>query len=1125
MMLLLKILLSVYLSSQLICVLPLYSQKKVFEKPRHESYQASLYKPVGWHQLLNINNMTTWFEKNGEANHSRKGDSGTYYPRGTAWVIYKDGIKWGGKCFLDAELTQPAPFEQTIRVGGCDYGNGTREGRIHGFGANAFRADPNDPAVRMYRIRRDYTELSEEEREQEAADYFEKPVEDVSSDEIQIIIDQYDRDWKEWPVDLGAPFIDRNGNGIYEPPPPFSESLTSLDLIDMGYDEPGISDPEGNTPADQVLWNVFNDLDRKATMAMENSEPMGLEIQRLVWAYQGKGLEDIYFKRVRLINKGGVDIVGDGVTKGSFHIDSMYVGQWSDPDIGGAGDDLVGCDTLLNMGFAYNASNYDRFFGRYELPPPAVGYCLLQGPIVPKENGTAIFNFKQRINHENLGMTSFLWRTAGWGGDRWGYFLTLEYYNWLQGFRLQEAPKEYYPFPPGMKPGPFPLSGDPVAGTGFIDGLGETYSFSYGDRRFTMNTGPFTMAPGDTQEVVIAFICGIGADRLSSIAVMKYNVRFAQSIYNSQFLVPKAPEKPSVVATELDARVLLEWGSAVQSVDAIENQKYEPGGYQFEGYNLYQYPDKNATQSEGIRIATFDLRTDPSVIMGEYIELNSGQVLQRPIQYGSNSGIKRSFVFDQDYLNDVARIYNGQSYYLALTAYSRRTNDDYPIAALESEPEIIEVIPKVPFGVDYQTAYADTLDSFHSSGSSEGSVWPIVIDPAAVTGDAYEVGFTPVEDKFQWYLTNTSTGHVLLENMNNQSGNADYPMVDGLLIKVVGPELLGKSWQADPSSDRWFTGGGEGELLYGGVYLHPAYAGGSATASDAFKTVQIRFVEKTGYTDTNGSGTYDTGEPFLLPATGTQKAFFYLANDDESFSGLFDVPLTAWDIEDQTNPRQLNVIVLDTDENNQWDLESDSYPANVIWISDTDYDPMSNLHASPSMGGSGWPGSDSLQPGLWVLHLKQRGSREPYGASMDLTLTPHRINTSDDVFTFSTPASITGKDQEKYSADRVNVFPNPYYAYNPAEVHAMARFVTFNNLPPRATIRIFNLTGHLVMKLEKDDGSQFLRWDLLNHMGTAVASGLYIALVQMDLPSGGKAQKILKLAIIQEQGLPEIPKN
>jgi hypothetical protein len=66
----------------------------------------------------------------------------------------------------------------------------------------------------------------------------------------------------------------------------------------------------------------------------------------------------------------------------------------------------------------------------------------------------------------------------------------------------------------------------------------------------------------------------------------------------------------------------------------------------------------------------------------------------------------------------------------------------------------------------------------------------------------------------------------------------------------------------------------------------------------------------------------------------------------------------------------------------------------------------------------------------------------------------------------------------------------------------------------RATIRIFNLAGVMVRRIDKESSSQFERWDLANSSGLPVGSGLYIAHIEM--PDQG-ATKILKLAIVQEQ--------
>jgi hypothetical protein len=127
-------------------------------------------------------------------------------------------------------------------------------------------------------------------------------------------------------------------------------------------------------------------------------------------------------------------------------------------------------------------------------------------------------------------------------------------------------------------------------------------------------------------------------------------------------------------------------------------------------------------------------------------------------------------------------------------------------------------------------------------------------------------------------------------------------------------------------------------------------------------------------------------------------------------------------------------------------------------------------------------------------------------------------NTATDVFTFTAPAPTKGIDQDKLSVDMVNVFPNPYYAFNAAETNRLTRFVTFSNLPAKVKVRIFNLAGQPIRTLEKDDASQFLRWDLTNQDNFPVASGMYLAYLELTMPTDGSVQtKVLKLAVIQEQ--------
>ena len=123
-----------------------------------------------------------------------------------------------------------------------------------------------------------------------------------------------------------------------------------------------------------------------------------------------------------------------------------------------------------------------------------------------------------------------------------------------------------------------------------------------------------------------------------------------------------------------------------------------------------------------------------------------------------------------------------------------------------------------------------------------------------------------------------------------------------------------------------------------------------------------------------------------------------------------------------------------------------------------------------------------------------------------------------DTYEFTTTAPTFSSELALSQVGDINVFPNPYYGVNSEELNKYNRFVTFNHLPFFAKIRIFNLAGVLVQTIEKEDDSQFERWNLANEEGLPVASGLYIAYLELRSVDGvDLGTKILKVAIIQEQ--------
>lgn len=188
----------------------------------------------------------------------------------------------------------------------------------------------------------------------------------------------------------------------------------------------------------------------------------------------------------------------DVVNKGRRTINNMYLSMWTDPDLGGSSDDYVGCDTVNNLWFCYNATNMDLQYGH---TVPAVGFRVLQGPMVPSLGDTAIY-FGQRLpGYRNLPMTAFAKYINGTDPNDFH-----ESYNYMQGLM-----PDGQPLPNGTH---FMYPGDPVTGTGELDSIAS-------DRRMMASFGPFTFAPGDSQQVIVKLAVGQGTDRLSSITELK----------------------------------------------------------------------------------------------------------------------------------------------------------------------------------------------------------------------------------------------------------------------------------------------------------------------------------------------------------------------------------------------------------------------------------------------------------------------------------------------------------------------------------------------------------------------------------------------------------------------------
>ncbi|HCY74914.1 MAG TPA: hypothetical protein DHV28_03260 [Ignavibacteriales bacterium] len=428
--------------------------------------------------IINVGNITSWVSEEGFHDWiaGEKHWNGEYPKGKNVGVIFSEGLCWGGLVY-DGQ-------SQKVRVNGNTYGTGCA------------------PNTRLFRVKYDFQNGN---LRSDAASFFNKDINLVTFEDVEVIKQQYQKDWNEWPGNLGAPYLDKNNNGNYDPE----------------VDVPGVPG------ALQTLWINYND---NISESNYGSIPIGLEIQETYWAYAiNTDLEDVIFRKATLIYKGTSASLPISI------IDSMYICLWSDTDLGYSADDFIGCDTTLNLGYTYNSNNSDQEYEKIGMKPPAVGNSYLQGSAYYTGNlsDSAIINFKWKKGYKYFNdkplTVAILHRTGDYFSDPgFNYNGTLEFYNMMGGFLpvprypTQQLGIEFIGY------GTYMLPGDPVTGIGQIDGITDVP----GDRRMMLMSGPVNMHIGDTVEVVTALIGGIGKNNRSSISHLKYNAGIAKLFYD-----------------------------------------------------------------------------------------------------------------------------------------------------------------------------------------------------------------------------------------------------------------------------------------------------------------------------------------------------------------------------------------------------------------------------------------------------------------------------------------------------------------------------------------------------------------------------------------------------------------
>ena len=186
----------------------------------------------------------------------------------------------------------------------------------------------------------------------------------------------------------------------------------------------------------------------------------------------------------------------------------------------------------------------------------------------------------------------------------------------------------------------------------------------------------------------------------------------------------------------------------------------------------------------------------------------------------------------------------------------------------------------------------------------------------------------------------------------------------------------------------------------------------------------------------------------------------------------------------------------------QLHLDFPAYDAGktLVNILDTIPENMQTLYRTYLYGSAMYVGMPlSVKGKEWLsneVKIKIRIAK-PYARyySVPDTALPEGENKHYPLWTFSTnsiAATEYSRDKAVSDLNKINVVPNPYYAYSGYERVPLDNRVKITNLPEKCVVTIFTVNGTKIRQFTKDDPFTSIDWDLKNTAGIPIAGGIYI---------------------------------
>ncbi|MCC6599503.1 MAG: T9SS type A sorting domain-containing protein, partial [Crocinitomicaceae bacterium] len=625
-----------------------------------------------------------------------------------------------------------------------------------------------------------------------------------------------------------APFYDYDGDLFYDPQKgdyPFYDFYREINCAERQR--------EDVVPlyGDQTYYWIFNDKGNAHTESQGNA--IGMEIRAQAFAFTSNDeVNNMTFYNYVLINQGTQELT------------QTYFGSWVDSDLGSSIDDYVGCDVQRGLGYCYNGDAFDEPSASskgYGNNPPAVGVDFFEGPYQDEDGldnplttdilqaqdslgipykGLGIGYGDGIVDNERFGMRRFVYYNIGDNPINGDPKVAPHYYNFMRGKWKNDQSMLY--------------GGNGISGPGVIQGVFADYMFpgdtdpahwgtngtvvpawseessgnQKGDRRFIQAAGPFTLSPGDYNNITVGVVWARsgGGVPFESVRLLREYDDKAQALFDNCFELVSGPDAPDVTVQELNREIILMLSNDNEiSTNYQENYGPDQGGfdpgipeelsdgtdltiedrsYKFEGYLVYQLASGQVSSndlgdiSKARLIAQCDIKNGVKNIINYNRDPDIGLIVPELKVTGSDLGIRRSFRITTDaFAQGSTSLINHKTYYYMVLAYGYNNYLPYSVALESGQDEAFLASRKAAIGAIPVISAIPHIPSPEAGGTTANSNY----------GDG--IVLTRLEGKGNGMNDLLITPHSEADILaNNKTPNLSYlPNKGPVSIKVVDP--------------------------------------------------------------------------------------------------------------------------------------------------------------------------------------------------------------------------------------------------------------------------------------------------------------------------------------------------